>query len=177
MWGGLLFFPDPPRHPMVFSATIIHTLDGPDLLFLAFLETARKTTKKARIFCPCRTPKILGKQGKKTQKSKEFLGKEKSKEIPKSKEIQKSKEKKIRADSHESLDSRESFQGSRPEPPFLRIAFQVLKIANRRFEAIRANRSNVMKIGFLLRIDSRKSPRFPKNLFGLFLTFYLARQK
>ena len=51
---------------------------------------ARKTTKKARIFHRCRTPKILGKEGKNAQKSKEFLGKEKSKEI------QKIKEKKIR---------------------------------------------------------------------------------
>ena len=51
---------------------------------------ARKTTKKARIFYPCRTPKILGKERKNAQKCKEFLEKEKSKEI------QKSKEKKIR---------------------------------------------------------------------------------
>ena len=32
-----------------------------------------------------------------------------------------------------------------------------LTIANRRFEAIRANRSHVMKIGVFLRIDSRES--------------------
>ena len=57
---------------------------------LLFWRTARKTTKKARIFYPCRTPKILGKEGKNAQKNKEFLGKKKSKEI------QKSKEKKIR---------------------------------------------------------------------------------
>ena len=59
----------------------------PDLLSLAFFwKTARKTTKKTRIFYRCRTPKILGKEGKNGQKSKEFLGKEKRKEIPKSKE-------------------------------------------------------------------------------------------
>ena len=40
----------------------------PDLLFLVFLETARKTTKKARIFCRCRIPKILGKEEKNAQK-------------------------------------------------------------------------------------------------------------
>ena len=41
--------------------------------------------------------------------------------------------------------------------PFVRIALRGgggVKIANRRFEAIRANRSHVMKIDFLLRIDS-----------------------
>ena len=63
----------------------------PDLLFLVFFwKMARKTTKKARIFYPCRTLKILGKERKNAQKCKEFLEKEKSKEI------QKSKEKKIR---------------------------------------------------------------------------------
>ena len=34
-----------------------------------------------------------------------------------------------------------------------------LKIANRRFEAIRANRLHVMKLGVLLRIDSRETIR------------------
>ena len=35
--------------------------NDPDLLFLAlFWKTARKTAPKARIFYPCRTPKILG---------------------------------------------------------------------------------------------------------------------
>ena len=53
------------------------------------------------------------------------------------------------AESRESPDSRESFQGSRTEPLFLRIALPGgLKIANRRFEAIRANRSHAMKTGF-----------------------------
>ena len=47
--------------------------------------------KKARIFNACRTPKILGKEGKKAQNRKEFLEKEKGKEI------HKGKEKKIRA--------------------------------------------------------------------------------
>ena len=58
---------------------------------LFFREKARKTTKKARIFHLLRTPKILEKGGENTQKSEEFLEKQKSKEI------QKSKEKKIRA--------------------------------------------------------------------------------
>ena len=39
--------------------------------------------------------------------------------------------------------------------PFCESRFGAPKIVNRRFEAIRANRSNVMKTGFCLRIDSR----------------------
>ena len=55
-------------------------------------------------------------------------------------------------------DSRESPDSSRTEPPFLReLRFGALEIANRRFEAIRANRSNIMKIGVFLHIDSRES--------------------
>ena len=42
--------------------------------------------------------------------------------------------------------SRESFQGSGTEPFFRESRFGGLKLANRRFEAIRANRSHVMKI-------------------------------
>ena len=53
---------------------------------LLFREKARKTTKKARIFRLFRTPKILGKEGKNTQKNKEFLEKQKGKEIQNSKE-------------------------------------------------------------------------------------------
>ena len=37
--------------------------------------------------------------------------------------------------------------------------FGALRISNRRFEVIRTNRSNVMTIGGLLRIDSSESPR------------------
>ena len=55
-----------------------------------FWKAARKTAKKARVSSACRTPKILGKQGKNAQKRKEFLEKEKGKEN------QKGKEKKIR---------------------------------------------------------------------------------
>ena len=55
-----------------------------------FWKTARKTTKTARISSACRTPKILGKEGKNAQNRKEFLEKEKGKEK------QKGKEKKIR---------------------------------------------------------------------------------
>ena len=43
------------------------------------------------------------------------------------------------------------------------------KIANRRFEVIRANRSNVMKVmkvGVFLRIDSCESPRFAVRIAG-----------
>ena len=47
------------------------------------------------------------------------------------------------ADSRESPDPRESFQGSRTEPLF----------ANRKFEAIRANRSHVMKIVFFFFVN------------------------
>ena len=69
-------------------------------------------------------------------------------------------------------DSRESrlilairFRVSEPNPFFCESRFGGAKIANRRFEAIRANRSHVMKIGFFsanrfARIDSRESPRF-----------------
>ena len=42
---------------------------------------------------------------------------------------------------------------------FCESCFGGLKIANRRFEAIHANRSHVMKIGAFLRIDSRESIR------------------
>ena len=64
------------------------------------------------------------------------------------------------ADSRESLDSRESFQGSRTEPLFCESRFGGQAIgANRRVEAIRANRLHVMKIGVLLRIDSCESIR------------------
>ena len=62
----------------------------PDLLFLAFLEKARKTTQKSKDFSLLRTPKIPGKEGENAQKSKEIPRDEKSKEI------QKSKERKIR---------------------------------------------------------------------------------
>ena len=41
-----------------------------------------------------------------------------------------------------------------------------LKIANRRFQAIRANRSNVMKTVFFLRVNSRESPRFALRIAG-----------
>ena len=56
-------------------------------------------------------------------------------------------------------DSRESFQGSRTEPPFVRIALRGVKRildVNRKSEAIRANRSHRMKIEIFLRIDSRE---------------------
>ena len=49
--------------------------------------------------------------------------------------------------------------GSRTEPLFLRIALWGPKIANRRFKAILANRSHMLKIGVFLRIDSRESIR------------------
>ena len=57
----------------------------------------------------------------------------------------------------ESPDSRESFQDSRTELLFCESRFRWLKIANRRFEAIRANRPHIMKIEVFLRIDSRES--------------------
>ena len=69
-------------------------------------------------------------------------------------------------DWRESPDSRESFQGSRTEPLFLRIALRGgggrgLKVANRKFEAIRANCSHIMKTDVFLRIDSRESREPP----------------
>ena len=64
-------------------------------------------------------------------------------------------------------DSCKSFHGSRTEPLILRIALRGgLRVANRRFEAIRANRSHVMKIGVVLRIDSRESPRSALRITG-----------
>ena len=44
-------------------------------------------------------------------------------------------------------DSREAPEGSRTEPLYRETRFGALKIVNRRFEAIRANHSNVMKLG------------------------------
>ena len=65
------------------------------------------------------------------------------------------------ADSRESPDSRESFQGSQfeTEPLFSESRFRGggLKIANRRFKAIRANRSHVMKIVFFLHLPNDKN--------------------
>ena len=52
------------------------------------------------------------------------------------------------ADSRESPDSRESFQSSRTEPLFCESRFEGPNIANRRLEAIYANRSHGMKIVF-----------------------------
>ena len=49
----------------------------------------------------------------------------------------------LRIDSRESPDSRKSFQGSRTEPLFCESRYGGLKIANRRFEAIRVNRAHV----------------------------------
>ena len=65
----------------------------------------------------------------------------------------------LRIDLREAPDSRESFQGSRTEPLFCESRFGGLKIVNRRFEAIRANRSHVMKVEAFLRIDLRESIR------------------
>ena len=56
------------------------------------------------------------------------------------------------------IDSRESFQDSRAEPFVCELLFGGLNIANdRRFEAIRANRSGVMKVGFAQQINLRES--------------------
>ena len=59
------------------------------------------------------------------------------------------------ADSRELSASRESFQRSRTETRFCESRFARLRIANRRFDAIRANLLQVMKIGVFLQIDSR----------------------
>ena len=63
------------------------------------------------------------------------------------------------ADSSESSDSRELFQGSRTEPILGDMCCWGLKIANHSFEAIRANCSNVLKIGDFPRFDSCESIR------------------
>ena len=49
------------------------------------------------------------------------------------------------------------FRVPEPNPFFANRALWGLKIANRRFEAIRVNRSRVLKMGVFLRIDSRES--------------------
>ena len=69
------------------------------------------------------------------------------------------------ADSRESLDSHESFQGSRTEPFFLRIALRRAKIFESQvggdsFESL-ARYEEVF-----LRIDSRESPRFASRIAG-----------
>ena len=61
-------------------------------------------------------------------------------------------------DSREPPDSRDLFQGSRIELLFCESRFGGLKIVNRRFEAIRVNRSHVMKIGVLC--ESIRANRF-----------------
>ena len=76
------------------------------------------------------------------------------------------------ADSRESLDSRESFRVPELNPFFANRPSGGLKIANRSFEAIRANRWHVLKIGFFVsvsrfvRIDSRESPQFGLRIAG-----------
>ena len=105
----------------------------------------------------------------KTREQSLFLGPKKHRKGQKSREtalthafLEKSMERVIRVDGlihAKSLDSCESFQGSRNEPLCYESLFRGLKIANRRFEATRASRSRVIKIGFLLRIDLRKSIR------------------
>ena len=57
---------------------------------LPFWKTARKTTKKARISSACRTPKILGKEGKTLKIARKSLKRKRQKEN------QTGKEKKIR---------------------------------------------------------------------------------
>ena len=59
---------------------------APDLLSLPFWKTARKTTKKARISYACRTPKVLGKEGKTLKITRNSFKKEKGKEIQKGKD-------------------------------------------------------------------------------------------
>ena len=52
------------------------------------------------------------------------------------------------------------------EPFFCESHVGALKIANRRFAAIRANRSHIVKTVSLLRIDSRELPRFSLQIAG-----------
>ena len=58
----------------------------PVLPFLFFLEKREENQQKNKDFYPHRTPKIPGKIGKNAKKNKEFLAREKNKEIPKNKE-------------------------------------------------------------------------------------------
>ena len=81
-----------PKHPpCVGGPPCIWAKWGRFVFFsLPFWKMARKTTKKTGISYACRTPRILEKEWKNAQNRKEFLEKEKGKEI------QKGKEKKIR---------------------------------------------------------------------------------
>ena len=58
---------------------------GDTLIFfsLLFWKTARKTTKKTRIFYPCRTPKTLGKKGKTLKKARNCLNIKKARKFKK----------------------------------------------------------------------------------------------
>ena len=72
-----------PKNSGNLGALFLRKID-PDLLFLAFLKTPRKIApKKQRLENSCRTPKFPGKEGENGPKSKEFLEKQKSKEVPK----------------------------------------------------------------------------------------------
>ena len=82
------------------------------------------------------------------------------------------------ADSRESPDSRESFQGSQTEPPFFANRASGgggVKIANRRFEAICANRSHVVKRSRATKRGDFKRGGFPiwtcPSFFVLFCPF------
>ena len=72
------------------------------------------------------------------------------------------------ADSRESPDSRELFQGSQTESLFCESRFGRLKIANRRFEAIHANRSHLMLMFFFCSANRfvEKRPRFALQTAG-----------
>ena len=76
------------------------------------------------------------------------------------------------ADSRESLDFRESREASRTEPLFCESHFGALRLVNRRFEAIRANRLDVMKMGSFLRIDSRESIRANRRAIYIYIYRY-----
>ena len=85
VWGGL----NANRRFEAIRANRSHFMKiGVSLIFfsLPFWKTARKTTRKARIFCPppsCRTPKILEKEGKTHEKARNFLERRKARQSKK----------------------------------------------------------------------------------------------
>ena len=74
---------------LFFGGWLREFLSSPDFLSflsLIFLILPRKTSKLPRVFCPCRTHKILGKDWENTKFTKEFPCLKFTKEIQKTKE-------------------------------------------------------------------------------------------
>ena len=77
---------EPPLYGIFWGQIFCKYGGWPVLPFLVFFENCKENHQKSKDFCPYRTPKIPGKQGKNAQKNKEFLARENNKEFPKNKE-------------------------------------------------------------------------------------------